>query len=266
MPTSPVLAPCLLICLAALGSCGAVQGEPIPPPQSPAPQSPAPHSEPPLDEAQKRVLAIELDLALRTGDFGAAQEIVDRGADLDLQDDFGNRLANAACRRDLFGDGLRVLDFLRNNGADLNAPSEEGYPPVADAVWWGRVDLLPYFKKHGATLDLELPGPAGTRNKKYTLLHVAAFQGRAECLEWLLGEGLPIEARTISGQTPLSMAAARGYPDCVAVLLASGADAAAEDEEGRTPLDLARAEVQRWKNDPSNRTGYDEVVKRFDRQ
>jgi len=70
---------------------------------------------------------------------------------------------------------------------------------------------------------------------------VAAVRGKAprDLLEWLLGEGAPVDAPDGSGRTPLSWASGRGETDEVELLLARGASTETRDRLGRTPLHYA---------------------------
>ncbi len=65
----------------------------------------------------------------------------------------------------------------------------------------------------------------------FTLLHLAAREGREEILGFLLEKGAPVSARSRDGEgaMPLHQAAARGYRGCVELLLANGADINAMD-------------------------------------
>ncbi|KAG1365771.1 E3 ubiquitin-protein ligase XB3 [Cocos nucifera] len=69
-----------------------------------------------------------------------------------------------------------------------------------------------------------------------TPLHLAARQGRADCLHILLDNGALVSASTggysYPGSTPLHLAARGGYLDCVRELLAWGADRKQRDSSG----------------------------------
>lgn len=67
-------------------------------------------------------------------------------------------------------------------------------------------------------------------------LHAAASGGHRTSMEWLLGAGVPVHAKSAHGHTALHVAAHFGHADAVQVALAAGASPAARDKDGLTPL------------------------------
>ena len=74
-----------------------------------------------------------------------------------------------------------------------------------------------------------------------TPLQDAVVNGRAADLDELLETtgGAQVNYRTSSGYTLLHLAASYGHADCVKVLLRHGADISAIDEYGKTPKETA---------------------------
>lgn len=72
-----------------------------------------------------------------------------------------------------------------------------------------------------------------------TLLHFAAFGGKAPMVTTLLAAGAEVNARNYAGRTALHNAAFSGADDVAKLLLARGADPTIRDAEGRTPRDWA---------------------------
>jgi ankyrin repeat protein len=73
-----------------------------------------------------------------------------------------------------------------------------------------------------------------------TLLHAAAYDGKAEIAELLISLGSDVNAQEVNGRTPLHDAANNGHLDVIEVLLRNGADLEAKDKEGMTPLAWGR--------------------------
>uniref|UniRef100_A0ACD5XE81 Uncharacterized protein n=1 Tax=Avena sativa TaxID=4498 RepID=A0ACD5XE81_AVESA len=96
--------------------------------------------------------------------------------------------------------------------------------PVADS--WGFVRFVNVRDEHGATP-----------------LHLAARQGRPECVHLLLESGAIVSAPTGSygfpGSAPLHLAARGGHMGCVRELLAWGADRVQRDSAGRIAYAVA---------------------------
>lgn len=73
----------------------------------------------------------------------------------------------------------------------------------------------------------------------FTPLHIAATAGRVDVVEYLLGRGADIEARTPGGQTPLFQTVPLGSQQAFVYLLEKGARLNARDNEGKSILQFA---------------------------
>ena len=114
---------------------------------------------------------------------------------------------------------LHVAQYLHQHGVPLLPPSDAG----ADA---------------GAASAGPLNGPADTNHTNP--LFVAALHGRLDVVRWLLGKGLPINAKAAYGWTALHDAAAENHLDVVKCLVEEGgADVNAAKNDGCTALYLA---------------------------
>jgi ankyrin repeat protein len=75
----------------------------------------------------------------------------------------------------------------------------------------------------------------------FTPLHIAATAGRVNVIEFLLGRGADLEARTPGGQTPLFQTVPLASREAFVLLLGKGANLAARDADGRSILQFALA-------------------------
>ncbi len=237
--------------------CRCAADEPAAPPAKPTPRS-IPKSPPSRD------LQLELDNALKRGDFVEAARLIEQGADVNVADDDGQRLIHAICNPHVYRDVLAAARFLKKQGADLTAKSKDGWPPIADATWWSRIDLMEFFAKNGADLTATQPGPIHRPRPGYTLLHIAALHSDPAPVQWLLKKGLEVDAKTSRGDTPLLFAAHKGFPKVVRVLLQDGADATVVGYEKKTARQFALGGIERWKNDAVNRVRFEEIVSLLD--
>ncbi|ETV80697.1 hypothetical protein, variant [Aphanomyces astaci] len=92
----------------------------------------------------------------------------------------------------------------------------------------------------GSGNQFQSPGLAAMPNHSLLLstpLHVAAYRGRSDVIQWLLEEGHDINARNLNGATPLHVAALADEGEAVMSLLVSnGANVNAINSTGSTPL------------------------------
>gem|GEM_PF-2403861 len=78
-----------------------------------------------------------------------------------------------------------------------------------------------------------------TDDRGMTPLHLAAYGGHADTVEFLLANNANVEAGEANGLTALHLAAMGGHLVVGRKLLAAGADALATSADGLTPFDLA---------------------------
>ncbi|CAG8569587.1 11220_t:CDS:2 [Racocetra fulgida] len=97
-----------------------------------------------------------------------------------------------------------IVEFLLDNGSDVNA---------ADEAYW-------------------------------TPLHIAVSTGNLAVTEKLLQLGATVNAQNEMGLTPLHLACEEGYGDCALVLIENGGDITLENEQKKTPLDLCKKQMR----------------------
>ena len=70
---------------------------------------------------------------------------------------------------------------------------------------------------------------------------VASYHGQGECLAVLIEAGADLEAKSQTGDTPISFAAMYGHSQCLVRLAEAGARLDTVNNARRSPLDLANA-------------------------
>ncbi|MBK9161184.1 MAG: ankyrin repeat domain-containing protein [Nitrosomonadales bacterium] len=113
------------------------------------------------------------------------------------------------------GDAAAVRQSLAS-GADANARDEQGWPPLAHAVYnherkCGSADVVRALVEAGA--DVEAPIGYGVRP-----LMLAAGYGEADVVAVLLWAGADVLARNEGGYTALMMAKQKHYVDVINLL------------------------------------------------
>ena len=124
-----------------------------------------------------------------------------------------------------------LLDLLLKHGAAIDARDDQGLTPLHLAVVHWQPQIVETCVDRGAKPGWEHVGP--------TLLIQAVEQENISSLEYLLAQGIDINAQSEKGYSAMHAAAATGEPSLVDFLLDQGADPNLQDAQGNTPLSLA---------------------------
>ncbi len=157
----------------------------------------------------------------------------------------------------------RILEALREKGANLADPDRDGRTPWQIAFRTDNEAAVDFLHQHGfneephsidqllqaafqgdanrvSSLRSASPDPARhLRRTDHQLLSWAIRQRREEIVPLLLRAGLDPTVPDDEGDLPLGLAARRGNPHLVRRLLEHGAEASDADLNGRTPLEQA---------------------------
>lgn len=112
-----------------------------------------------------------------------------------------------------------VAKLLLMRGADLSVQNRYGESLIALATRKGQTEWMRLlFETAGGGID------GMSLGYKQTPLHLAAMEGHAESVKYLLSVGAEVDAKNVVGWTPLLWASATGATECVEILVEAGAD------------------------------------------
>uniref|UniRef100_A0A8C4Y6P3 Protein phosphatase 1 regulatory subunit n=2 Tax=Gopherus evgoodei TaxID=1825980 RepID=A0A8C4Y6P3_9SAUR len=156
-------------------------------------------------------------------------------------------------------ENLEVVQFLVENGADVNQADNEGWTPLHVAASCGYKEIAQYLLAHGAQVaavnsDGEIPLDIAEDDGMEALLReeiakrgvdVAAAKREEEELmlqdtrQWLNAGHIDDTRHPKTGASALHVAAAKGYIEVMRLLLQAGYDPNVRDKDGWTPLHAA---------------------------
>lgn len=190
--------------------------------------------------------ATPLHFAARDGHYAVAKLLMELGADVNAQTEYGNtplhltarsRLGECAnpWRGDSVGltkDHLAVAELLLESGASVDARNREGTTPLQGAAACNDVRIAALLIDHGANVD--------SRGSQYSVLDQAIYWG-PEVAMLLVASGAEVNTFVpYSGETPLIIAVKRKRTEITRMLLEAGADPNARHRgNNRTALDYA---------------------------
>ena len=128
------------------------------------------------------------------------------------------------------------LDAALDRPGVVNSYAYDGWTPLHLAAFFGRREAADRLLGAGAALNAK-----STNSMSNTPLHAAVAGGRTDVALLLIQRGAEVNARDSGRHTPLHIAAENGNAAVVEALLTHGADRHAVDAEDRTPLSRAAA-------------------------
>ncbi len=170
--------------------------------------------------------------AARNQDWDGVGAMVNQGADVNARSEDGSSaLLWAAHWSD-----LKTAQLLLKAGADANAANDYGMTPLSQACTNGNGELVKVLLKGGADPNT----PIGTGE---TPLMTCARSGSVEGVQMLIEFGAAVNAKEPSqNQTALMWAAAEHHPDVLKTLIAAHADLTAHTRQGFTAMHFAARE------------------------
>ena len=136
-----------------------------------------------------------------------------------------------------------VLDLLVEQNANVNMRNKDGLNALHLAAPWGHTSVVDLLLEHGVDVDPKIEKRHSPEFDEIpfdqTPLHLAAWNGHVGVVKALLKAGASVDARDDRKCTPLQLAAWRGRVEVAEVLLKAGASIDAGDYKGFTSLHRA---------------------------
>src|SRR5262249_30156918 len=145
----------------------------------------------------------------KKGDTAAIAAALDAGANVNEVDVFATPLYYAVNRQH-----LDAAKLLIERGAEVNAGTKKGDPPLMAAVARSSLEFIALLLAHDADPNLT----SGTE----TALHVAVKHGCLACVKALVEAGADVNARTDPIRTPIHLARIYELPEISDYLMAHG--------------------------------------------
>jgi ankyrin repeat protein len=159
-----------------------------------------------------------LMMAAREGDFPAAQELIDRGADIRAWTDYHYDPLRCA----IAGRNPEIVALLLTHGADPNDDFVDGDTALMNASQLGSLPMVSFLLARGAKVEARSHDGANA-------LSNAAEAGHADVVAALIDHGANPNELSEQGMTPLQRAATAGKLSSVQMLVQKGADPNLQD-------------------------------------
>ncbi|MDR3299527.1 MAG: ankyrin repeat domain-containing protein [Candidatus Accumulibacter sp.] len=167
----------------------------------------------------------DMEEALVRGDTGAVIALIDRGMEINTVDRHGNTLLIQSIQRDL----PKLFDYLMQRRARINTHNRNGETALSIAAYRGRGNDVRRLVEAGAEVNFFGWPP----------LAYAAYNGHTEIVDYLIGRGAEIDAKTENGSTALFFASRFGHLETVKALLKHRADPKIVNDNDETAVDWA---------------------------
>ena len=148
---------------------------------------------------QSQTMDSDIWSAAKAGDIKGVTEWLQKGGDINVQNDKGFTLLHGA----LWCGRSDLAIYLIKAGADLNlAEKTEGYSPLHMAAMERMEPIVSALITKGANVN-------AVDKDQGTPLHTAAWESQASIVALLISNGADVNAKNKDGLTPLHAAAAR---------------------------------------------------------
>jgi cytohesin len=170
-----------------------------------------------------------LHIAARLGHLKVAQILISHGANVNIQDGYGDTPLYGAVSKGK----KEIVELLVAKGAELEVKNSFGRTVLDNAITHKHPKIADLLRKHG--------GKIGDWFKAEESIHIAVRAGHIEAVKKHLAAGVDVNAKQdgLFFRTLLGLAARNGLKEVAELLIANGADVNAKDWNGRTPLDWA---------------------------
>ena len=176
----------------------------------------------------------ELMNAVSKGDMKALEKLIKDDTDLNKQYDNITPLNLAAARND-----KEMVKFLVEKGADINLEDGYGYTPLMKAIDYYNIGLAKNIIDLKPDLNA-ICSATGDTPLTY-LVNANKYGGGADLCYYMIKNGADINKKNKEGNTPLMIAAESYSYGIVGVLVNMGADYNIKNKEGKTAIDIASA-------------------------
>ncbi|XP_065556118.1 serine/threonine-protein phosphatase 6 regulatory ankyrin repeat subunit C-like [Artemia franciscana] len=181
------------------------------------------------NDDERKLTGTPLHHAVISGDLEVIKMVLDKGADVNARDIYGESplhlAASSRCSQ-------TVVKRLLKLGADVHIRNENGESPLHLAASQEHPKSVENFLKSGVDVNIRI-----TRGQ--SLLHLAALFGHPKTVEYLLKSGADVNKRNNNGESPLHLATFHGHSQTAECLSRCGAEVNARDIYGKSPLHLA---------------------------
>lgn len=121
-----------------------------------------------------------LHLAAHFGNLEAAKELLSQGAEVNSVSK--NELANNPLHAAVAGNHTRMVAFLIESGADINAKQQGGWTPLHGAAQHGNLGMVKLLVENGADVN-------ALNNQGASALSLAAARNHQHITEYLQNKG-----------------------------------------------------------------------------
>jgi ankyrin repeat protein len=185
-----------------------------------------------------------LHLACEGGHHFIIPFLVDRGADVDAQDEHDRTPLHLALASLLYDRNKlkTVYTLLLKSGANVNKPDDTGRTPLhftANLGFFCDTELVELLVKYGANLRKQDKEGNTVLHLASGLEHLTSSHRYVQVVKLLLQSGADAHAKNEKGSTALHLASRRGCIDIVQLLLDQAVRVDVQDSYRSTPLHLA---------------------------
>ena len=133
-----------------------------------------------------------LHVAAQFGHFKIVQYLIEKGANIEVQNEFHYSPLHFACLKG----SLSIVQYLIEKGANIEAKGEDQRTPLHSACCSGHLPVIQYLIEKGANIEAK-------DYMQWTPLHTASISEKTDVVRYLVSKGANINTTDRDGKTPL---------------------------------------------------------------
>ena len=189
-------------------------------------------------------LHVAMDLAIANNREDVMRWIMKQRSDIDLNSVKWNERGSTFMHTAALAGQLDTMKHLKDHGAKINIPMNDGRMPIHLAAGGGHFDAVKWLLDQDKEQAKEKKLANAKEKNGRTPMHAAAMTGQVDVMKLLKERGGNVNAQDADGHQPIHAAAFSEQPESLICLVndlgvnVNGVDVNEKDEFGGTPLHI----------------------------
>jgi ankyrin repeat protein len=153
--------------------------------------------------------------------------IIDKGVDLECQDNGGWRPIHFICRYST----PDMIKYIIDKGVDLACQTNDGWRPIHFICRYSTPEMIKYIIDKGVDLDC-------SQDNGWKPIHFICRHSTPEIIKYIIDKGVELECRNNDGWRPIHLICTYSTPEMIKYIINKGVDLECQTNTGWKPIHL----------------------------